>query len=108
MFSTKNEVLRFFYDEGCNISLSELETKFDNNNREELLQVVTDVEKENYIVWAGSAIWVITEIGVKHYEEEVLEKSKRFYEGTNFIITIVVAILTVIGVAIAMKQVGWL
>jgi hypothetical protein len=71
MFANEESVLQYFYEHGEVLNIYQLEEKFDNSPREEILEIVTALEKKNYVKYLDSALWAITDIGDMYYKSRI-------------------------------------
>lgn len=94
MFANETSVLRYFYEQKEPLNLKRLEAKFDNSERKELLDVVTELEKRNYLEDYGSALWKLTREGREYFKEEILKKSEKRYKGWTIFLTVLTILET--------------
>ena len=66
MFANEDSMLKFFYDEGRELTLLEIDRRFTSSDYGELVDVLASLEKKNLIKWMRFEVWIITDIGISH------------------------------------------
>lgn len=109
MFANEPDVLKYFYDYGEALNIYQLEGKFDNSSREEILAVVMELEKKNQVAYISSALWAITEIGISDYRNHLRNKNTNAptKAPTKILTDIIVGILVGLMIAYIAYKLGW-
>jgi hypothetical protein len=109
MFANEDLMLKFFYDEGRELTLLEIDRHFTSSDYGELVDVLAALEKKNFIKWMRYEVWVITDIGVNHFEEfRSLKKiNAPRNKGRSVIRDAIIAFVIALAVGFLIYWFGW-
>ncbi len=80
MYASESLMFEYFFKQNKELTLLEIDQKFDSSDYGELLDSLTPLMMQNIIAQPKHEVWVITDIGRKEYLRRQLDKKTKLRE----------------------------
>jgi hypothetical protein len=80
MYASESLMFEYFFKENKELTLLEIDQKFDSSDYKELLDSLTPLMRQNIIEQPKHEVWIITDIGRKEYLLRQLDKKTKLRE----------------------------